>query len=99
MLRLSAPLVELLEALREGRKAVSQQLKLVIETDSVAWAKLIRLQTTVDDYASQARRLQQELTEQDADADLLDEVAWLREHFEVTADLISQRTWDAPAQP
>ena len=91
------PLDRKIHSLREGQKALDVELRPILENEPPDWSMLERLRDVADEYAARARELRQVMTEQDANADLLEEVDLLCKYFDGTADLIAQRTGDREA--
>ena len=96
-MEMEAQFNEMIASLREGRRALDAELSPILEAQLPDWSMLERLRDVADDYAARARELRQVMTEQDADAESLEEVDHLCKYFDGTADLIAQRTGDREA--
>jgi hypothetical protein len=88
------PFDETMAFLREGQRALDVELRPILDDQLPDWSMLERLRDVADDYAARARALRNMMTEQDADADSLEEVDQLCKYFDGTADLIAQRIGD-----
>ncbi len=82
-------------SLREGQRAIDQELHPLLQAQDPDWSMLMRLRDVSDEYAERARQLRQVMTERGAEADALEELDRLCEYFDGTADLIAQETGDA----
>ena len=78
--------------LREGRRALDEELSPILEAQLPDWPMLERLRDVAGEYAERARQLRRMMVEREADPDLLEEVDQLCRYFDGTADLIAQRT-------
>lgn len=86
-----------IHSLREGQRALDVELRPILENEFPDWSMLERLRDVADEYAARARELRHRMSQQDADADSLEEVDQLCKYFDGTADLIAQRTGDREA--
>lgn len=83
--------IEQIDALRAAQKALGDELQQFLEAKPQDRSMLARLQDASDQLSERARRLQEIMFDQNADAALLDEMDHLCEYFEGTADLIAYR--------
>jgi hypothetical protein len=84
-----------LASLREGQKAIDQEVHPLLQAQEPDLSMLMRLRDVADEYAERARDLRQMMTGRGADADSLEEVDRLCKYFDGTAGLIAQETGDA----
>lgn len=87
--------VEAMASLREGQRAIDQELHPLLQAETPDWTMLMRLRDVANEYAERARQLRQVMTDRGAGADALEEVDQLCEYFDGSADLIAQETGDA----
>jgi hypothetical protein len=87
--------VEIVASLRQGQKALDEELHPLLQAQNPDWSMLERLRDVADEYAGRARQFRRLMIERGAEADVLDEVDRLCTYFDSTAALIAQETGDA----
>ena len=88
---------EMLTSLREGQKAIDQEVQPLLQAPEPDLSMLMRLRDVADEYAERARDLRLMMIGRDAGPDALEEVDRLCKYFDGTAGLIAQETGDAGA--
>ena len=88
-------LAEMLASLREGQKAIDQEVQPLLQAQEPDLSILMRLRDVADEYAERARDLRDILTGRGPDPVALEEVDGLCKYFDGTAGLIAQATGDA----
>jgi phytoene/squalene synthetase len=86
---------EIMGSLREGQRALDQELYPLLQEQNPDWSMLERLRDVADEYARRARHLREMLTAREAEAGPLEEADQLCRYFDTTASLIAQETGDA----